>query len=242
MSSFWTLFGFFSIHFCSNFGAFWRVRGGPGGGLGAQFGLPGGLSTKEGVRIKNARIFRPILEAKIGSKNYIYVARRAQEPSGELLGRFFGHVGPKSHQKATQNACKILIDFDIDFSSIFHRFWEGFGRSGEGKNEVFAWEKCKFSHFLLLQHKLALDPLKPSIFRPFWEPSWALKTDMLVPRWQNVRTRVFFSGIQKRTIFKMRKCWFVSSFGMNLQRLAGVPIPPGRAPLIFLCLRIVNNI
>lgn len=44
-----------------------------------------------------------------------------------LLGGFWSHVGPKIHQKVIQNACKILIDFDIDFASIFHRFWNCFG-------------------------------------------------------------------------------------------------------------------
>ena len=43
------------------------------------------------------------------------------------MGGFSDHVGPKSHQKATQNACKILIDFDVHFSSIFRCFREGFG-------------------------------------------------------------------------------------------------------------------
>ena len=32
-----------------------------------------------------------------------------------ILGGFSGHVGSKSHQKATQNACENLIDFDVDF-------------------------------------------------------------------------------------------------------------------------------
>ena len=65
---------------------------GPGGGLGAQFGLLGGLSTKKGAGLKSRRIFRPILEANIGSKIYIYVARRAQEPSGEAPGGIFLRV------------------------------------------------------------------------------------------------------------------------------------------------------
>ena len=47
---------------------------------------------------------------------------------GGVLGGFWGHVGPKSHQKAIQNAFKIFIVFDVHFSSIFHRFWTGFGR------------------------------------------------------------------------------------------------------------------
>ena len=62
------------------------------GGLGAQVGLSGGISTKKGVGLKNARICRPILEANIASKNYIYVARRAQEPSGEGPGGIFLRV------------------------------------------------------------------------------------------------------------------------------------------------------
>ena len=49
-------------------------------------------------------------------------------PHRSLLGGFLGHVGPKSHQKTIQNASKILLDVDIDFLSIFDRFWEDFGR------------------------------------------------------------------------------------------------------------------
>ena len=37
-------------------------------------------------------------------------------------------VGLKNHQKAIQNACEILIDVDVHFSSIWHRFWRRFGR------------------------------------------------------------------------------------------------------------------
>ena len=41
--------------------------------------------------------------------------RKVNLPFGRLLGGFWGHVGPKSHQKPSLNALKIFIDFDIDF-------------------------------------------------------------------------------------------------------------------------------
>ena len=68
--------------------------------------------------------------------------------------------------------------------SIFCWIWEGFWGAGEGKNKVFAWEWCKFWHFRLLQHKLALELQKPSIFTSFWRSSWTPKSDMLAPRGQ----------------------------------------------------------
>jgi len=46
---------------------------------------------------------------------------------GVQKGWLEGPVGPKNHQKAIQNAFKILIDFDVHFSSIFGRFGSDFG-------------------------------------------------------------------------------------------------------------------
>ena len=34
----------------------------------------------------------------------------------------------RNSKKATQKACKIFIDLEVHLSSIFHRFWLGFGR------------------------------------------------------------------------------------------------------------------
>ena len=61
-------------------------------GYEAQFGVPGGVPTKKQQGVKIRRIFRPDLEAKLASKKLIYVARRAQEPSGEALGGIFLRV------------------------------------------------------------------------------------------------------------------------------------------------------
>ena len=46
---------------------------------------------------------------------------------GSLLGGWRDLVGPKNHQKANQNASKILIDFDIHFSTFFDRLGSDFG-------------------------------------------------------------------------------------------------------------------
>ena len=55
-------------------------------------------------------------------------------PSGGPFWEAFGAMfASKSHRKATQKAYEILIDFDVHFSSIFHRVWRGFGRF---------WEPC----------------------------------------------------------------------------------------------------
>ena len=61
-------------------------------GYEAQFGVPGGVPTKKQQGVKCSRILRPDLEAKLASKNLIYVARRAQEPSGEGPGGIFLRV------------------------------------------------------------------------------------------------------------------------------------------------------
>ena len=92
-------------------------------------------STKNRPKIdqKSTKIDQKSIKLALGPQE---APRAPQDPSkaknrskvaslfGWLLGGFFGHVGPKSHQTATQHACKILIDFDIDFSSILGGFWE----------------------------------------------------------------------------------------------------------------------
>ena len=49
-------------------------------------------------------------------------------PPGTILEGFWSHVGPKSHLKASQKTYKIFIDLKVHLTSIFHRFWPGFGR------------------------------------------------------------------------------------------------------------------
>ena len=58
-------------------------------GYEAQFGVPGGVRPKRRLCLKICRFCRPLLEANMNSKNYVYVARRAQEPSGGDPGDFF---------------------------------------------------------------------------------------------------------------------------------------------------------
>ena len=58
----------------------------------AQFGVPGGVRPKKGKGLKSSRIFRPMLGANMRSKILFYVARRAQEPSGEGPGGVFLRV------------------------------------------------------------------------------------------------------------------------------------------------------
>ena len=61
-----------------------------------------------------------------GSKSQKMTKMDPKIPS--ILEGFWGHVGSKTHRKAIQNACTILIDVDDPFLSIFHRFLKGFGR------------------------------------------------------------------------------------------------------------------
>ena len=84
---------------------------------------------------------------QVGSKNRLLEGLGAQEPPrpaqdpfkaenrstwplppGAVLGAFWAMLASKSHQKAIQKAYKILIDVDVHFSSIWHRFWRRFGR------------------------------------------------------------------------------------------------------------------
>ena len=64
-----------------------------------------------------------------GSKSQKMTKMDPKIPS--ILEGFWVHVGSKTHRKAIQNACKILIDFDIpfywffiDFGRVLGGFWE----------------------------------------------------------------------------------------------------------------------
>ena len=84
---------------------------------------------------------------QVGSKNRLLEGLGAQEPPRATQDRFkpenrrkkpplqapcweafWAMLASKSHQKAIQKAYKILIDVDVHFSSIWHRFWKRFGR------------------------------------------------------------------------------------------------------------------
>ena len=57
-----------------------------------NFGFPVVFDEKEGKVLKSSRFFGPLLEANMSSKILFYVARRAQDPSGEGPGGvFFKH-------------------------------------------------------------------------------------------------------------------------------------------------------
>ena len=49
-------------------------------------------------------------------------------PSWAKLGPSGPEVGPRWFQIGSKTGSKNMFDFEIHFSSIFDRFWEGFGR------------------------------------------------------------------------------------------------------------------
>ena len=58
-------------------------------GYEAHFWIPGGVRRKRRQGGKSPRFFRPYLGANMRSKILFYVARRAQDPSGEGPGGVF---------------------------------------------------------------------------------------------------------------------------------------------------------
>ena len=80
--------------------------------------------------VKNDRFFRPDLEAKLASKNLIYVARRAQEASGEGPGGIFLRD-------------KIWAQHRRLLRSIFRWFWVYFEARPDSQNVSFAEANMK---------------------------------------------------------------------------------------------------
>ena len=89
----------------------------------------GSNSVKLGPKISSWRVLEPkspqeppktLPSPKTGGKS--------NPPRGPFWKAFGAMLTSKSHLKATQKAYKILIDFDIHFSSILHRFWKRFGK------------------------------------------------------------------------------------------------------------------
>ena len=73
-------------------------------------------------------------------------------PPGSILEGFWSHVGPKSHLKAFQKTYKIFIDLEVHLSSIFHRFWPGFGRILEP-----SWPPKSIKNYIKMLTKFLLE-------------------------------------------------------------------------------------
>ena len=142
--------------------------------------------------------------AHLGPKRAVKSAPEAPTPAipyflGTVLGSKIFFFGLKNQQESFRSALRPIFwsvekipQHRMLLRSISHRFLMVLGRPGGSEHEDFAREWCKFLHFRLLQHKLALDPPKPSIFLPFWGPSWGPKSGMLAPRGQDVPPRGIF--------------------------------------------------